>query len=378
MNKKHLLTLSLIGAVALSGMLSACSGEKKDAPSTSESKPDGKSARKAEAKVPVAKEALTITVENPKLMTVTNRASFNGSVAAWQEASVAAEVAGLRIAQVTANIGDTVRKGQLLARLDDASVRAEFAAQRAAVADAQAQLADAKANAERARQLDKTGAISAAQIEQLLTMEKTAKARLDAALARQSSDAIRLANAKVVAPEDGVITAKTAVVGAVVQPGVELFRLIRNGRIELRAEVPATELGKIKPKQEVLIDAGSGLQAKGTVRTISPTVDPQTRNAVVYVDIPAGTGLKAGMFAKGSFDLGSAQSLTLPASAVVKRDGFDSVFVLEAGNKVKWTKVQVGNRSGDRIEVKGLEANANVAVTGANFLNDGDLVRVVK
>jgi HlyD family secretion protein len=346
------------------------------AKTVNEQKADGKPDSKTTVSSTKPKPALTVAIEQPKQTSISDSVSFNGNVAAWQEASVSAEANGLRIADVMANVGDVVRKGQLLVRLNENSVQTELAAQRAAVADAQAQLADAKANADRARQLDKTGAISASQIEQFFTLEKTAKARLDAAIARQRSDEIRLNNARIVAPDDGVISVKTATVGAVVQPGQELFRIIRKGRLEFRADVPAGELGKIRSKQNVEIYAGDGLKATGTVRMVSPTVDPQTRNAIVYVDLPAGSAIKAGMYAKGNFDLGSAFATTIPADAVVRRDGFDYIYLVEADGRVKQQKVQIGVRQGDRIALKGLASNVKVVTTGASFLNDGDFVRV--
>ncbi len=323
------------------------------------------------------KPALTITTVTSKTGVVNASAIYNGNVAAWQEASVAAEVGGLRVSQVLANIGDTVKKGQLLVRLNDTSVQTELAAQRAAVADAQAQLADAKANADRARQLDKTGAISASQIEQFFTAEKTAKARLDAAIARARSDQLRLNNASIVAPEAGVVSLKAVTIGSVVQPGQELFRIISGGRLEFRADVPSSELGRIKLKQTVNVEAGDNLKSTGAVRSIAPTVDPQTRNAIVYIDLAAGSSIKAGMFAKGMFDLGQSNAVTVPNSAVIRRDGLEYVFVLEGSDKVKQLKIQTGTAVGDQIEVRGLAAGVTVAATGVGFLTDGDSVRVV-
>lgn len=323
-----------------------------------------------------AKPALTVTVALSTTNSVATVMAANGSVAAWQEASVASEVAGLRIVELIANVGDTVRKGQLLVRLSDASIQTDIAAQRANVADAQAQLAEAKTNAERARQLDQTGAISAVQINQFFTAEKTAKARLDAAQARLKSDDLRLSYAKIVAPDDGLISLKTATVGAVVQPGQEMYRMIRKGRLEWRAEVPASELGRIKPLQKVIVDAGEGLKASGVVRMIAPTIDPATRNAVVFVDIAAGGAIKAGMYAKGTFDLGSTSAVTVPSAAVLRRDGFQYVYLVDSQSRVKQTKVDAGTQLGDRIEVKGIAANVRVVNTGVGFLADGDLVRV--
>jgi HlyD family secretion protein len=383
-----LVPLSLFGAIIILG---AC-GQKTDAPTDTNSaqkpstsaaktsaddkaaaKPGEKPADKASAQ----RAALTITTASAKQGTVNSNVIYNGNVAAWQEASVAAEVGGLRVSQVFANIGDSVTKGQLLVRLNDASVQSELAAQRAAVADAQAQLADARANADRARQLDKTGAISASQIEQYFTAEKTAKARLDAAAARAQSDQLRLNNARIVAPDSGVVSVKTATVGSVLQPGQELFRIIKNGRLEFRADVPSSELGRIKLKQVVAVEAGDNLKTTGTVRAIAPTVDPQTRNAIVYIDLASGSAIKAGMFAKGQFDLGQSNAVLVPNSAIIRRDGLEYIFLLENNDKVKQVKVQTGSRLDDQIEVRGVTVGAKVATTGVGFLADGDTVKVV-
>jgi HlyD family secretion protein len=112
---------------------------------------------------------------------------------------------------------------------------------------------------------------------------------------------------------------------------------------------------------------------------VAPTVDAATRNALVYVDLPPGAqgAVKAGMFARGEFDLGERSGATVPATAVQLRDGFATAFTVEADNKVRQRKLQVGRRVGDRIEVlAGLDANARVVVAGGAFLADGDTVRV--
>ena len=111
---------------------------------------------------------------------------------------------------------------------------------------------------------------------------------------------------------------------------------------------------------------------------IAPTVDPQTRLGLVYVDLPRHPNLKAGMFAKGKFELGSSKALTLLQQAVVMRDGFSYVFKLGADSRVTQVKVQIGRRSGDRVEVlDGLQPDAELVTSGVGFLNDGDLVKVV-
>lgn len=328
-----------------------------------------------------AKAALSVTLAQPQAATLSQTISANGNIAAWQEASIGAEANGWRLAEVRVNVGDRVRKGQVLATFAAELARAELAQSQAAVAEAEAALAEAAANAQRARDLQATGALSAQQIQQMLTMERTAQARLEALRAGVQAQQIRLAQMQVLAPDDGVISARMATVGAVVPSGQELFRLIRQGRLEWRAEVAAADLAAVRPGQAVKVTPAGGKPVEGRVRMVAPTVDAASRNGLVYVDLPAaaaGAGAKAGMFARGEFALGQGSALTLPQSAVVLRDGFAYVFRVGPDQKALQTKVGVGRRQGDRIEItSGLAPDARVVAQGAPFLADGDTVRVV-
>lgn len=327
-----------------------------------------------------ARPALTVTLSSPEKSDWTQSLSANGSVAAWQEAIVGAEISGLRLAEVLVNVGDAVKRGQLLAQLSGDTVQAELAQSRAAAAEAQANLAAAQGDAERARQLQSSGsgALSAQQLQQYLTLEQTAKARLDAAQARVKTDELRLAQTRITAPDEGLISARIATVGGVVQPGQELFRLIRKNRLEWRAEVPASELARLRPGMGVTVLNAEGKLVQAKLRMVAPTVDAQTRNGLVYVDLPAGASLRAGSFARGDFQLGQSGALSLPASAVQLRDGFAYVFRVGADMKAQQVKVGTGRRIGDRIELtSGLDAAAKVVSSGVGFLTDGDLVRVV-
>ena len=334
--------------------------------------------RAADAPRPAAKPALTVSTTQPSPTALPVSLAANGNVAAWQEAVVGAEATGLRLTEVRANVGDVVRKGQLLARFSPAAPQADVAQARANLLEAQATAAEAAANADRARSLQTTGALSASQINQYVTLEKTAQARVDALKSTLGSQQLRLGFAQVLAPDDGVISARTATVGAVVGNGAELFRMIRKGRLEWRAEVTSRELARITVGMPVRVTLPGGQTTPGSVRMVAPTVDAQTRMGLVFVDLPkAGVAAKAGMFAKGEFDFGSSTGLTLPQQAVVVRDGFSYVFQLNTDQRVAQRKVQAGRRWGDRIEVMGLAADAVLVASGAGFLNDGDLVRVV-
>jgi HlyD family secretion protein len=325
-----------------------------------------------------AKAALTVTTTQVQRATLATAIVANGNVAAWQEASVGAEANGWRLAEVRVNIGDVVRRGQVLATFANEMAQADLAQSKAAMAEAEAALAAARADAQRARDLQSSGALSAQQVTQLLTAETTAAARLEALKAALRVQQIRLAQTQVLAPDNGVISARSATVGAVVPAGTELFRLIRQGRLEWRGEVAASDLSQLKAGQAVRVSTTGADTVTGRVRMVAPTVDAATRNGLVYVDLPQPGGMKAGMFARGEFETGSSAALTLPQSAVLLRDGFSYVFRVGPDNKVTQTKVVVGRRVGDRIEVtSGLDAAAKVVATGGGFLADGDTVRVV-
>ena len=246
----------------------------------------GASRAAEEPKAGQPRPALTVSTAQPQRMQVPLRLAANGNIAAWQEASIGAESNGLRLTDVRVNVGDVVKAGQVLATFSADTVLADVAQSRASLLEAQANAADAAANADRARSLQATGALSQQQIQQFTTAEQTAKARVEASKAALNAQQLRLKHTQVVAPDSGVISARTATVGAVVGAGTELFRMVRKGRLEWRAEVTSTELRRIQPGAKVSVTAASGAVAEGTVRMVAPTVDPQTRNALVYVDLP--------------------------------------------------------------------------------------------
>lgn len=320
---------------------------------------------------------LSVNATTPQKTRIAQAVPANGGIHAWQEASIGSEAGGWRLDQVLVNVGDRVRRGQVLARFAVDLPRAELAQIQAAVAEAEANQAAAAADALRARELQATGALSAQQIAQYQTAERTAAARLQAQRAAAQAMQIRLAQAEVRASDDGVISARMATVGAVVGNGQELFRLIRQGRLEWRAEVPADRLAQLRSGQTATLSPAGGAAVSGRVRMVGPTVDPATRMGLVYVDLPAGSPAKPGMFARGEIALGEGDGLTLPQAAVLLRDGFHVVHLIGADSKVAERRVEVGRRSGDRVEVRGLAADARVVASGGAFLADGDLVRVV-
>ena len=333
---------------------------------------------KSEKKPAAAKPALSVVVTRPQRATLPLTVHANGNIAAWQEASIGTEANGLRLAEVRVNVGDVVRRGQVLATFSPETMQVDLLQTRASLAEAEATLADAAANAERAQSLRATGALSEATINQYVTAERTARARLEAQRAAVQARQLKVTQTAVVAPDDGVISARSATVGAVLPAGQELFRMIRQGRLEWRAEVQAADLAQIEPGTPATVTPAGGTAIAGKVRMVAPTVDPQTRLGIVYVDLPSPGSARAGMFARGEFELGSSSALTLPASAVQLREGFSYVFKVGADSKVTQAKIGVGRRVGDRVEVtSGLEPDARVVASGGGFLAENDTVRVV-
>jgi len=326
--------------------------------------------------------ALTVTVVRPEPSSLPIRIAATGNIVAWQEASIGTEADGLRLTEVRVDVGDAVKRGQVLATFAAETVITELSEARAVAEEAEATLSEAEANARRARVLDATGAMSNEQINRYVTSERAARARLEAAKSIEQRHRLRLAQTQIVAPDDGIVSSRSATVGAVLPAGEELFRLIRKGRLEWRAEVGTADLVKLSPGQIAHITTTGDQVIEGRLRMVAPAIDTQTRNGMVYVDLPSVGPLRAGMFAGGYFAVGDETALTLPQSAVLLRDGFSYVLrvglVTDATSKVLQTKVTVGRRAGDRIEItSGLDPSERVVESGGSFLGDGDLVRVV-
>lgn len=329
--------------------------------------------------VTVATPSLSVNVISPQPALLSLSITANGNIAAWQEASLGNETNGLKLVDVKVNVGDIVQRGQLLATFDTSTAKVELAQSQAAVAEAEAVLTETIDNVKRAIELQTTGALSAQQIQQYRTAEKTAQARLQSAQANLDSQQLRLEKTQVMAPDDGIISARNATVGAVPPVGEELFRLIRGSRLEWRAEISAEDLPKLQSGQRVYVTPVGGETISGTLRIVSPVVDTQTRNGLAYIDLPSDNTIRAGTFARGQFEMGATEVLTLPQSAVQLRDGFSYVLRVGPDSRVIQTKVSIGRRTADLVEIiSGITPADRVVASGGAFLGDGDLVRVIE
>ncbi|MBI1179795.1 MAG: efflux RND transporter periplasmic adaptor subunit [Alphaproteobacteria bacterium] len=348
----------MIGALAAMALLAACG--------------DGGSQE-------AAQPAMTITAAVAHHKAVQRTVSAVGTVVAWEEMPVGAEVGGLAVTDVLVDEGDAVAKGQLLARLNDDVLQAQLAQQKAGVAAAQARLTEAKANLQRGEELLKRGHISGQAADARRATADTAAADLALARASLAETQAKLAQTRIVSPGDGYVSAKSAVIGQIVSSGTELFRVVRDSRLELDAEIPETVLPRLKPGLTVGVSAEGIAPVQASIRAVAPSVDRNSRLGLAHIALPAGAGFRPGMFAQASIRLDGVEALLVPQAAVVYRDGTAGVFVVGEDSKVSFRRVQTGDRVGDEVEIEsGLSAGARVAFKGAGFLEDGDLVTVVR
>jgi HlyD family secretion protein len=277
------------------------------------------------------------------------------------------------------DVGDEVTKGQELVRLSSALLATERASSLANLKQREAENVNAALALERAQSLTDRNLLSTADFDRLTSESQSAQARLEAARAELEAANLRLQFAKVVAPDDGVITSREVAVGQLAQAGSEMLRLLRQNRVEWRGEVPEQTLPSLHTGQDVLITGVDGSSHRGVIRIVSPTVNPTTHNGMVYVDIESTPALRPGMFARGRIEYAETEALLVPLSSLVSSDGYNYVFVVEADRKVRRQLIETGVLQGDKIEVlNGLEAGANIVTNGAGFLKDGDLVNVVE
>ncbi|MTH80120.1 efflux RND transporter periplasmic adaptor subunit [Paracoccus aestuariivivens] len=330
--------------------------------------------------------ALSVEIASPESQIWPVRLETNGRMQAWHEALIAAETGGQRIESVNGDVGSVVNKGDVLAQLSTDTLKNTIIQQEATVLSAEAALEQAKADADRARTLRSghSTAISDQQVTEYLVTERKADADLASAKAALASTQLDLERTTILAPDDGVISSRSASMGNVVASGTELFRLIRQSRIEWQAEVPIRFLGHIKEGTEVAIPTPIGTEVLGKVRLISPTASETTGRVIVYCAMtpPADAPMpKIGMMVSGHFNLGDTEALTVPASATSMRDGFIYVFVVNEGAEpttVTRKRVEIGRRNDDRVEIlSGIEVTDQIVQAGGAFLSEGSVVNVV-
>ncbi|MBH0238379.1 efflux RND transporter periplasmic adaptor subunit [Methylobrevis albus] len=321
--------------------------------------------------------ALTVAVVRPVARQWAETVPASGWLKPWHEAVIASEIGGLRITEVLVDVGSVVSKGQPLVRLAQESALAELRQQEAAVETATADLAKAQANAARARKVQGSGALSDEQVNDYLIGEQTATASLASAEAVLDGQRIKVDQTIITAVDDGLITSRSAQLGAVVSSGTELFRLVRQQRVEWQAEVSARYLRGMKEGLVAAIDGPDGTRIEGKVRLVGPTVSTSTGRAIVYVTLPTGRTPPSGLYATGRIELQTTPALTVPETSLLFRDGLNYVFTVNEESRVRRVRVETGRRNAGDVEIlSGIDEAARVVRSGGAFLSDNALVRV--
>lgn len=320
--------------------------------------------------------ALTVTTAPVLSQELVRTVPATGSIYPWQEVIIGPEVGGYRVAEVLVDVGSRVRQGQALVRLSDDLLQAEVASSRAALRSAEAALENAAAALRRGESVVTSGALSQADLDRLRAEDIAAQARVQSARVDLETSELRLRYSTVRAPDDGTITMRTVSVGQIAQAGAEMLRMLRQDRVEWRAEIPEAQLSRIKVGQSAKVTTADGEMLEGRVRLVAPTVQTNTRTGLVYVDITGGDA-RPGMFARGEIAAGAGAGLLVPVSSVVVVDGYSYVYVLGAGNVVERRRVEQAGVRDEMIELTaGVAAGEVIAVKGAGFLKDGDTVAI--
>ena len=346
-----------------------------------------------------------ITVVKAETRPFRDQLFVSGTLVAREEAMVGPQIDGLRITEVLAEDGDHVEKGRVLARLDRSQLDAlqaesDAALARADAATAQAQNAiaqfaasdtQAQADYQRSKRLD-AGVMSQAALDQRASAARSAEAQLAGARSalavaeadKRSQEAqrreldVRVARTEVRAPVDGIVSRRTARLGALANSGADaLFRIIEDGAIDLDAEAPDNVLARTRLGMKAAVDvAGTGTMVSGSVRLISSEVDKATRLGQVRIALEAAATARIGSFATAVIDIAHRDGIGVPTSAVTGQDGTWSVEVVGRGDRIERRSVETGLTAGDEIEIRnGLQPGETVVARAAAFLRAGDIIR---
>lgn len=333
-------------------------------------------ADKAKAAKPNLIASQTVGVATVSIQSLPRIINASGTVTPWEEVPVGAETGGLTAVAVNADEGQTVRQGQVLVALNDTMLRAQLRQQDAAVTSARATLAQTDAALRRARELQQKGYLSQAALDTALANQQTAAAQLAAAEASRNEIFARLGQAAIRAPVSGLISRRSVTKGQIVTAGTELFRIVRDGRLELDAEIPESDLLSIHAGMPAKVSSDQVGDVAGTVRIVTSEVNTQSRVGLARISLAPGSGFRSGMFARAQIAAGVQPAPTFPTAAILYRQNQPGVFVVDARSRAQFRRIDILARTADRTAANGLNPGERVVVEGAGFLGDGDAVHV--
>lgn len=315
--------------------------------------------------VTTAAAALSVTVVSPQQGSIAKQLSITGMTIPREEIVVITELSGLRVKEVVADVGDSVKKGQKLAVLDGASLSNQLA-------QLQSDYDRAADEFKRVNAIKNTGAVSRESVVQKRTAMQSAKARLEDA-------ELNLKRSTILAPEAGTVFERKATLGALINANEPLFRIAQKGFIEVEASVPESELHTLKIGQRVAITlAGVADPISGKIRLISPRIDSATRTANIRVSMPKESAVPVGLFANATITTREKQGIILPATAMLQDSEGSFVWTLDEAKKAVRLPVTVTLRDNDSVMLADIPTDISVIARAGAFIKEGDVVNVVE
>jgi HlyD family secretion protein len=320
-----------------------------------------------------------ITVMKPSFRSVTATVSFTGTISARHDMPIGAEAEGGRITAVYVEAGDKVRRGQVLAQLDQSVLAPQVNRLAASLEEARAQAALSEAEYRRAKGVEAAGALSAEEIERRRAAAVTDAARVDVAAAQLAEGQAHLKRTEIRAPADGMVLTRTAEVGQTAVPGGEpLFRLASGAEIEMRGRIAEQDLARVQVGQPTTVYlTGIAEPFNGRVRLLGAVIDPATRLGEVRIELEPHPLLRPGAFARGQVSVSEAQRAVLPQSAVLADEQGNYVLIVNAEQMTERRAVRVADTIAAGIVIgEGLQGDERVIGTAAGFLRAGEKVAV--
>lgn len=318
-----------------------------------------------DAPQPEAVPTLSVTVSTPQQGTLSETVSATGVTIAREEIQVMTELSGIRVTDVLADVGDKVKKGQKLAVLDDESLANQYAELKSIYE----RTYDAFARADK---LKSAGAVSLQEVTVRRTDMQAARAKLDDAK-------LNLKRTAILAPQDGVIFERSAIIGGLVSSSDPLFRIARYNEIEMEAQVPESALAALTVGQPVSITlSGDTAPLEGTIRLITPRVDNATRMATIRVSLQSTHPIPVGLFATARILQSEREGLLLPKTALQHDSSGDFLWVLDHDSIAQRLPVTVTMLGDEHIMVESIAPDARVVARAGAFIKEGDHVRVVE
>jgi HlyD family secretion protein len=320
-----------------------------------------------------------VSVVTPGVQPVATQVTFTGTIEARHELPIGNSGDTQRIVAVDVQVGDRVRRGQLLAQLDDSVLAPQVAQLTAALEQAHAQAALSAAEYKRGVAVGPSGGLSAQDIEKLQATSLMDAANIKVVAAQLAVMRAKLALTRIVAPVDGIILTRNAEVGQIAASGgPALFQIEDGGQVEMIGQVAEQDLADLKVDQAAAVYLiGSPQPFAGRIWLLGATIDPQSRLGEVRIALMPNPALRPGAFARSTVTLARAERPVLPQTAVMADAGGSYVYVVGRGDQVQRRAVHVGSVVPAGVVIaQGLSGREQVVTMDGGFLHSGEKVSV--